>query len=1025
MKALFQIPYRTPPTLGDPSKWSAEFEDFVSKCLVKKPKDRWSVDKLLEHPWLQDCPGRDVLVDLVRDYLKAKAELEAEEQQEPIEEQTEEEKQAEEILQKLEKSGKLNLSIPAIEVKPVEANVPLNDASADASLDGAEGDTTRKRSKSKSQDSSDAGSGDSKSKKDSIKKEKEREKEREKEEKQREKEKKDSMKKEKQAREKEEREREKEEKEREKAAAAAAKKEKHAREKEEKERKKNSMKEKSKRDKHAETASPGMSPNVDVLSDGTASKNHSLKDSELSRATSPGKSHEASELVTSSLSTSTADDKDKKKRKHDHKRNGSDAGDAHKDKRKKSSQSSEVEASEKNNGPEVGESHTDKSAGDATAAAATSTSATAETTTAAATAAATSAGNAGQSSGGDAAAATTTTTNTANTTGQRTMRSGAPMRPKGEPMNRPRTVHHGTARRTAEIRQNINRRLLRRQLAEIKALTKQHQRDYDLLEAKQSEQKAKIHKFWSDKLNADQTKRSREDDKISRRVAMDREAETRRFKADVEALTRQQQGLLKTWIRDFTQEQRALLRLFDSQVAQRAKDYKESEKAKDKESKNVAKKLREQQKIDRKQEFTDQEEEYSLLFNQQIEMSRVFDENMLQLSLLDEANNQLTEQKKMHFAVEYKTLFAAHERQMEALKSEIAIQTEAMTQTHEYEEEALKQMQFLAKEQLARRFMLESQQQERQQLLEQRDSAKVIRQQKKKMLDEFISRQKEELRASTSDKKQALKEEQKAEKEEYSKKLAKEEEEENNVIKKKQEDDDEILRSGHVEQSAALMEIHEAQRVEVQNRHEQEKAKLEQESQQRIEDLKVRQCKELVTLMRQEQIEMGGVVREAMRAHFVMRAENQKRELDQITSHLQVYKVMVVRHQNAHMDLLGQRHALQLQLWEKEKKHVIERDVIERQQKSETAQQRRIMGVARQQVEDAIRLRREILDRTHDQQMDEDAESASRTRSMLAQLLEESYTRNTDYVANVIQPSKSVVNTIVMPKPVIPGTPYD
>jgi len=362
---------------------------------------------------------------------------------------------------------------------------------------------------------------------------------------------------------------------------------------------------------------------------------------------------------------------------------------------------------------------------------------------------------------------------------------------------------------------------------------------------------------------------------------------------------------------------------------------------------------------------------------------------------------------------------------MEALKSEIAIQDEAMVQAHEYEEEALKQMQFLAKEQLARRFMLESQQQERQQLLEQRDSAKIIRQQKKKKLDEFVAHQKEELRAAPSDKKQALKEEQKAEREEFSKQLATEEEEENRVIKKKQDDDDEILRSGHAEQSAALMEMHEAQRVEIQRKYDQERAKFEEESRTRIEELKVRQCKELVTLMRQEQIEMGGVVRESIRAHFVMRAENQKREVDQLTNHLQVYKVMVVRHQNMHMDLLGQRHALQLQLWEKEKKHMTEREVIERQQKSETAQQRRVVGLARQEVEDSIRSRQEMLERTHDQQIDEDADRASQSRAMLAQFLEQSFARNTEYVTNTIQPTTNSANTIVLPKPVIPGTPYD
>ena len=35
------------PTLSS-SKWSAEFVDFVSKCLVKDVNERWSVNELME-----------------------------------------------------------------------------------------------------------------------------------------------------------------------------------------------------------------------------------------------------------------------------------------------------------------------------------------------------------------------------------------------------------------------------------------------------------------------------------------------------------------------------------------------------------------------------------------------------------------------------------------------------------------------------------------------------------------------------------------------------------------------------------------------------------------------------------------------------------------------------------------------------------------------------------------------------------------------------------------------------------------
>ena len=36
-----------PPSLSS-SKWSAEFVDFVSKCLVKDVKERWSVSALMD-----------------------------------------------------------------------------------------------------------------------------------------------------------------------------------------------------------------------------------------------------------------------------------------------------------------------------------------------------------------------------------------------------------------------------------------------------------------------------------------------------------------------------------------------------------------------------------------------------------------------------------------------------------------------------------------------------------------------------------------------------------------------------------------------------------------------------------------------------------------------------------------------------------------------------------------------------------------------------------------------------------------
>lgn len=48
MRAIFMIPTKPPPSFRDPDKWSPEFIDFVSKCLVKNPKERATATELLK-----------------------------------------------------------------------------------------------------------------------------------------------------------------------------------------------------------------------------------------------------------------------------------------------------------------------------------------------------------------------------------------------------------------------------------------------------------------------------------------------------------------------------------------------------------------------------------------------------------------------------------------------------------------------------------------------------------------------------------------------------------------------------------------------------------------------------------------------------------------------------------------------------------------------------------------------------------------------------------------------------------------
>lgn len=72
MRAIFMIPTKPPPTFRDPAKWSANFIDFVSKCLVKSPAQRASATTLLQHPFIQNAKDHNVLKEMIQEAMDIK-----------------------------------------------------------------------------------------------------------------------------------------------------------------------------------------------------------------------------------------------------------------------------------------------------------------------------------------------------------------------------------------------------------------------------------------------------------------------------------------------------------------------------------------------------------------------------------------------------------------------------------------------------------------------------------------------------------------------------------------------------------------------------------------------------------------------------------------------------------------------------------------------------------------------------------------------------------------------------------------
>jgi len=69
MRALFLIPQQPPPTLKNPKIWPTEFVDFLAKCLIKDYKIRPSASDMLQHPFIKNASGKEILASLVKKCL--------------------------------------------------------------------------------------------------------------------------------------------------------------------------------------------------------------------------------------------------------------------------------------------------------------------------------------------------------------------------------------------------------------------------------------------------------------------------------------------------------------------------------------------------------------------------------------------------------------------------------------------------------------------------------------------------------------------------------------------------------------------------------------------------------------------------------------------------------------------------------------------------------------------------------------------------------------------------------------------
>ena len=118
MRVLLKIQKSDPPRLDCPSRWSKEFNDFLSKCLVKDPQQRPTASELLKHPFIACTLDSKAIKDLLVEFKAEVVEEEDVEEEPPTEVTTEADTISVRSDSTVEPPVERKLSVPTPEILP-------------------------------------------------------------------------------------------------------------------------------------------------------------------------------------------------------------------------------------------------------------------------------------------------------------------------------------------------------------------------------------------------------------------------------------------------------------------------------------------------------------------------------------------------------------------------------------------------------------------------------------------------------------------------------------------------------------------------------------------------------------------------------------------------------------------------------------------------------------------------------------------------------------------------------------------
>ncbi|XP_026550605.1 STE20-like serine/threonine-protein kinase isoform X3 [Notechis scutatus] len=119
MRVLLKIAKSEPPSLAQPSKWSADFKDFLKKCLEKNVDARWNITELLQHPFVTVTSSKPIRE------LIAEAKAEVTEEVEDGKDEDEEEESENSLQLPANKRASSDLSIASSEEDKLSQNASM------------------------------------------------------------------------------------------------------------------------------------------------------------------------------------------------------------------------------------------------------------------------------------------------------------------------------------------------------------------------------------------------------------------------------------------------------------------------------------------------------------------------------------------------------------------------------------------------------------------------------------------------------------------------------------------------------------------------------------------------------------------------------------------------------------------------------------------------------------------------------------------------------------------------------------